>query len=92
MIVEADYDIGVTIRDKIIPQAVEWFLGEADDDEPFDDDFDDEDDDDDDMLSDDDEDSDEDEAPRRGAGGRGQPRGKGAKGVTSAENPECKQQ
>ncbi|EPR56640.1 nucleosome assembly protein (nap) protein [Toxoplasma gondii GT1] len=78
MIVEADYDIGVTIRDKIIPQAVEWFLGEADDDEPFDDDFDDEDDDDDDdMLSDDDEDSDEDEAPRRGAGGRGQPRGKG---------------
>nr|CEL73192.1 TPA: nucleosome assembly protein, putative [Toxoplasma gondii VEG] len=93
MIVEADYDIGVTIRDKIIPQAVEWFLGEADDDEPFDDDFDDEDDDDDDdMLSDDDEDSDEDEAPRRGAGGRGQPRGKGAKGVTSAESPECKQQ
>ncbi|CBZ52081.1 hypothetical protein NCLIV_018710 [Neospora caninum Liverpool] len=80
MIVEADYDIGVTIRDKIIPQAVEWFLGEADDDEQFDDDFEDDEDDDDEMLSDEDDDSDEDEQPRRGgAGVRGHPRGKGGK-------------
>ncbi|PFH32860.1 nucleosome assembly protein (nap) protein [Besnoitia besnoiti] len=90
MIVEADYDIGVTIRDKIVPQAVEWFLGEADDDDQFDDDFDE--DDDDDMLSDDDEDSDDDEEPRRAV--RGGHRGKGGQKAagTSGENPECKQQ
>ncbi|RDX99881.1 Nucleosome assembly protein 1;3, partial [Mucuna pruriens] len=26
---EQDYDIGSTIRDKIIPHAVSWFTGEA---------------------------------------------------------------
>lgn len=37
MVVEADYDVGITIRDKIIPRAVEWFLGQVDDDSDFDD-------------------------------------------------------
>ncbi|CDJ57549.1 nucleosome assembly protein, putative [Eimeria maxima] len=37
MVVEADYDIGITIRDKIIPRAVEWYLGQVDDDSDFDD-------------------------------------------------------
>lgn len=63
MVVEADYDVGVTIRvsvfkglgfillinysiilfnyfgglqDKIIPRAVDWFLGQVDDDSDFD--------------------------------------------------------
>nr|GEX42132.1 nucleosome assembly protein 1;4-like [Tanacetum cinerariifolium] len=59
---EQDYDIGSTIRDKIIPHAVSWFTGEAaendeydiedddeeDDEEPEDDDDDDDDDDEDD--------------------------------------------
>ncbi|RWW11763.1 hypothetical protein BHE74_00024865, partial [Ensete ventricosum] len=43
---EQDYDIGTTIRDKIIPHAVSWFTGEAvpeDDYEDMEDDDDDED-------------------------------------------------
>ncbi|KAG6586477.1 Nucleosome assembly protein 1;2, partial [Cucurbita argyrosperma subsp. sororia] len=74
---EQDYDIGSTIRDKIIPHAVSWFTGEAiqdeeyedmdnddDDDEDNDDDDEDEDDDDEDE-DDDDEDEDEDEGKSR---------------------------
>lgn len=63
MVVEADYDIGITIRDKIIPRAVDWFLGQVDDDSDFEDydlndeEFDSED-------SDEDEDSSDDEPPR----------------------------
>ncbi|XBI75891.1 hypothetical protein VPH35_069196 [Triticum aestivum] len=63
---EHDYDIGSTIRDKIIPHAVSWFTGEAVQAEDFDDmedgDEDDDDDDDDDEEDDeDDEDEDEDD-------------------------------
>ncbi|GMJ07335.1 ARABIDOPSIS THALIANA NUCLEOSOME ASSEMLY PROTEIN 1;1, nucleosome assembly protein1;1 [Hibiscus trionum] len=65
---EQDYDIGSTIRDKIIPHAVSWFTGEAmqadldidDDDEDDDDDID-EDEEDDEEEEDDDEDDDEDD-------------------------------
>ncbi|PWZ17302.1 Nucleosome assembly protein [Zea mays] len=56
---EHDYDIGTTIRDKIIPHAVSWFTGEAVQGEDFanlgDDDDDDEDEDDDDEEEDEDE-------------------------------------
>ncbi|CAA0821137.1 Unknown protein [Striga hermonthica] len=73
-LMEQDYDIGSTIRDKIIPHAVSWFTGEAAQDDELDmmedndgDDNDHEDDDDDDEEEDededDDEDDDEDEAP-----------------------------
>ncbi|KAK6911909.1 Nucleosome assembly protein (NAP) [Dillenia turbinata] len=68
---EQDYDIGSTIRDKIVPHAVSWFTGEAvqgDEFEDIDDDDDDEldedeeeDDDEDEDEEDDDEDEDEDE-------------------------------
>ncbi|CAK51472.1 nucleosome assembly protein 19075338, putative [Eimeria tenella] len=37
LVVEADYDIGIRIRDKIIPRAVDWFLGQVDDDSDFED-------------------------------------------------------
>ncbi|CAO2183100.1 unnamed protein product [Urochloa humidicola] len=47
---EQDYDIGSTIRDKIIPHAVSWFTGEAQD-EDYDDT----------ILEDDEDDSDDDE-------------------------------
>lgn len=57
---EQDYDIGSTIRDKIIPHAVSWFTGEAAQGEEFGD-LDDEDEDEDDDAEDDDEDEDEDE-------------------------------
>ncbi|KAF7806734.1 nucleosome assembly protein 1;3-like isoform X2 [Senna tora] len=62
---EQDYDIGSTIRDKIIPHAVSWFTGEAIEGEEFgdleDDEDDDEDDEDDDEEEDEDEDDDDDE-------------------------------
>lgn len=63
MVVEADYDVGITIRDKIIPRAVDWFLGQVDDDSDFED-YDIDDDEFDSEESDDDEDSSDDEPPR----------------------------
>ncbi|KAE8808374.1 Nucleosome assembly protein 1-like 1-A [Hordeum vulgare] len=57
---EHDYDIGSTIRDKIIPHAISWFTGEAVQAEDFDD-MEDGDEDDDDEEDDKDEDKDEDE-------------------------------
>lgn len=64
---EQDYEIGSTIRDKIIPHAVSWYTGEAVEGEEFEDaeedesgDLEDDDDDDDDE----DEDEDEDDAER----------------------------
>ncbi|CAI9114353.1 OLC1v1015061C1 [Oldenlandia corymbosa var. corymbosa] len=36
-LMEQDYDIGSTIRDKIIPHAVYWFTGEAADEDDFED-------------------------------------------------------
>ncbi|UKK01239.2 nucleosome assembly protein [Theileria orientalis] len=35
--VEEDYDIGVVIRDKLIPEAIYWYLGAVDDDDVDDD-------------------------------------------------------
>ncbi|KAK1430845.1 hypothetical protein QVD17_13890 [Tagetes erecta] len=66
---EHDYDIGSTIRDKIIPHAVSWFTGEAaqndeyeiEDEEDDDEDDGDDDDDDNDDEDDDEEDDDEDD-------------------------------
>ncbi|KAL4337160.1 hypothetical protein AHAS_Ahas12G0082400 [Arachis hypogaea] len=55
---EQDYDIGLTIRDKIIPHAVSWFIDEAIQGEEFGDL---EDDDEDDIEEDDDDEEDEDE-------------------------------
>ncbi|KAL8448896.1 hypothetical protein Emed_003466 [Eimeria media] len=95
MVVEADYDIGITIRDKIIPRAVDWFLGQVDDDSDFEDyDINDED-----LWakqcnlgdseeSDEDEDSSDDEPPRHSKGA--------AKATIDAkggpdQKPECKQ-
>ncbi|KAM7471830.1 hypothetical protein LguiA_010013 [Lonicera macranthoides] len=60
---EQDYDIGSTIRDKIIPHAVSWFTGEAvqgDELEDIEDDDDDEEDDDNDENEDEDDEEDDD--------------------------------
>ncbi|KAJ4708666.1 Nucleosome assembly protein [Melia azedarach] len=56
---EQDYDIGSTIRDKIIPHAVSWFTGEAIQEDELE--IDDDDDDEDEEEEDEDEDIDEDE-------------------------------
>ena len=77
---EMDYEIGSVIKDKIIPDAVSWFTGSANEDSD-DEDYD-EDDDDDDDESDDEEDSGDD-----GEGGLGQ-----AEGADGEKPPECKQQ
>ncbi|CAN6202531.1 unnamed protein product [Urochloa humidicola] len=98
---ENDYDIGTTIRDKIIPHAVSWFTGEAvqaddfedmGDDDEDDDDEDDEDEDDDEEEEDDEDEEEESKPARKSGSGRKQkvpqkvPQG-------NAEQPaECKQQ
>ncbi|KAL5202792.1 hypothetical protein ABZP36_013744 [Zizania latifolia] len=83
---EQDYDIGSTIRDKIIPHAVSWFTGEAAQDEDFEgimgDDEDDEEDEDEDAEDDDEDDVDEKKSGRF-------PSGEGQQGERPAE---CKQQ
>lgn len=55
--IETDYEMGLSIRDKIIPDAVSWFLGEIhDNNDDYDEDFEDDDDDDDEGSHSDDSD------------------------------------
>ena len=86
---EMDYEIGAIIKDKIIPNAVEWFTGEANEDEDDEDYSDEDDEDDEDDFdgddSDEDDSDDEDAAPKKGKGKKG-----GADG--EEKPPECKQQ
>eukprot|EP00002_Diphylleia_rotans_P007828 TRINITY_DN174_c0_g1_i1.p2 TRINITY_DN174_c0_g1~~TRINITY_DN174_c0_g1_i1.p2 ORF type:complete len:330 (-),score=125.07 TRINITY_DN174_c0_g1_i1:366-1355(-) len=97
-VIDADYEIGVFIKEKLVPNAIGWFTGEALEDE--DGDYDDEDDEDededeeDDDEDDDDEDDDEEEeeekpkAPTKKGGVSA-----GAKPAANNEQaPECKQQ
>ncbi|KAM7483854.1 hypothetical protein LguiB_008437 [Lonicera macranthoides] len=75
---EQDYDIGSTIRDKIIPHAVSWFTGEAVEgdeledieDEDEDDDDGDEDEDDDEEDEDDDDDEEEEDKSKKSSGSK----------------------
>ncbi|RDX76677.1 Nucleosome assembly protein 1;2 [Mucuna pruriens] len=94
-LMEHDYDIGSTIRDKIIPHAVSWFTGEAahSDFEDIDEDEDDYDDEEGNGDENDDEDEDEDDEEEEGkskskSGGRAQP----GKDQPTERPPECKQQ
>ncbi|XP_039051043.1 LOW QUALITY PROTEIN: nucleosome assembly protein 1;2-like [Hibiscus syriacus] len=102
---EQDYDIGSTIRDKIIPHAVSWFTGEAiqgddldidddDDDDNEDDDIDEDDDEDEEEGDEEEDDEDEDEGTKTKRKSSSQK--KGAKthgdGQQGERPPECKQQ
>ncbi|KAK7271976.1 hypothetical protein RJT34_28288 [Clitoria ternatea] len=93
-LMEQDYDIGSTIRDKIIPHAVSWFTGEAAEsdfeDIEADNDYDDEEGEGDEDDEDENEDGDEEEAgkTRRKSGGRAKP----GKEQQTERPPECKQQ
>ncbi|KAL8113707.1 nucleosome assembly protein 1;2-like isoform X2 [Apium graveolens] len=97
-LMEQDYDIGSTIRDKIIPHAVSWFTGEAAQGDEFEDiEGDDEDDegeeDDEDEEEDEEEDEDDDEDEddvknRKKKSGRSQ----AGEGQQGERPPECKQQ
>uniref|UniRef100_A0A5B6YZG2 Uncharacterized protein n=1 Tax=Davidia involucrata TaxID=16924 RepID=A0A5B6YZG2_DAVIN len=90
---EQDYDIGSTIRDKIIPHAVSWFTGEAavqgDEFEVTDDDDDDDNDGDEDEEDEDDEEEDEEEdkSKKKKSG-----RARAGEGQEGERPPECKQQ
>ncbi|GMQ08288.1 hypothetical protein CsSME_00052082 [Camellia sinensis var. sinensis] len=105
---EQDYDIGSTIRDKIIPHAVSWFTGEAvqgddledidDEDEDEDDNDDEEDEDEDEEDEDNDEDADEDEekvktsTKKQSSGSKKSMRALAKEGQQGERPPECKQQ
>lgn len=82
-LIEADYEVGATIKEKLIGKAVSWYTGAAIEDEPYyfgddDDDFEGEE-----GEEDEDEDEDDDDAPA--------PKPKGKKGAAE-QPPECKQQ
>jgi len=103
-LMEYDWEIGCIIKDKLIPFAVKWFTGEAqeyddDDDDEFDEGDEDEDDEGDEDEEDEEDDDDAPPAPKRG--GRGHAGHQfappaGAKPSAGApaqpQQPECKQQ
>jgi len=99
---EEDFDQGMTLKDKIVPHAVMWFVGEAEDSD-MEEDSDEDSDMDSDMDSDDDDEEDDMPPPKGGRGGRN----KGSKGGRSGppagtfggeaaapgeEQADCKQQ
>ncbi|KAK7303966.1 hypothetical protein RJT34_14916 [Clitoria ternatea] len=100
---EQDYDIGSTIRDKIIPHAVSWFTGEAvqgdefedledeEDDEDIDED-DEEDEEEDDDDDEDDEEEEESKTKKKSSTTKKSGRGKAGDGQQGERPPECKQQ
>ncbi|XP_057431520.1 nucleosome assembly protein 1;3-like [Lotus japonicus] len=93
---EQDYDIGSTIRDKIVPHAVSWFTGEALQGDEFEDledeEDDDEDDEEDDDEDDDDDDEDEEELKTKKKPSPNKKGGKAQLGDGGERPPECKQQ
>lgn len=105
---EQDYELGMMIANNLIPDAVNWFTGEAfaddeedededefdeDDEDEFDDEDDSEDDEDEDDDDEDDEDEDEDDDEDVDASFKAPPAMKGAAAGAAGENPpECKQQ
>ncbi|KAI3777901.1 hypothetical protein L1987_47704 [Smallanthus sonchifolius] len=92
---EQDYDIGSTIRDKIIPHAVSWFTGEAVQEDEFDGIEDDEDDD---EIDEEDDDEDEDDEEETKGKSKKKSSGQKKSGIVHAGGeqgerpPECKQQ
>ncbi|KAL9245948.1 hypothetical protein vseg_019541 [Gypsophila vaccaria] len=102
-LMELDYDIGSTIRNKIIPHAVSWFTGEAaedeeitdldDEDDEAGDDNDDEDDEEDEDEDEDDENDEEDEDDERTSSQKkGRTKAEGEAQQAGEKPPECKQQ
>ncbi|KAK4479065.1 hypothetical protein RD792_014576 [Penstemon davidsonii] len=106
-LMEQDYDVGSTIRDKIIPHAVLWFTGEAaqdeygdlegDDDDLDEDDDEDEDDEDEEEDEDDDEEDEDEEEESKTKKKSSAVRKKGGRapageGQQGERPPECKQQ
>jgi nucleosome assembly protein 1-like 1 len=84
--VEADFEVGMVLRDELAPDAYRWFTGEAAQDEDEDEDDEDEDDEDEDDDDEDDEESEEEEeddddgGKKRGGRKGGNAKGKGRGG------------
>eukprot|EP00274_Cyanoptyche_gloeocystis_P008089 CAMPEP_0196660148 /NCGR_PEP_ID=MMETSP1086-20130531/38352_1 /TAXON_ID=77921 /ORGANISM="Cyanoptyche gloeocystis , Strain SAG4.97" /LENGTH=389 /DNA_ID=CAMNT_0041994425 /DNA_START=56 /DNA_END=1225 /DNA_ORIENTATION=+ len=99
---EADFELGSQLKDRIIPHAVKWYTGEAladelDEDDEEGEDEDEEDDDEDEEEEDDDDEDDDDDEPKAKSGKKGKPHQAGPTGKARApgvagEQPECKQQ
>ncbi|GFZ08107.1 nucleosome assembly protein 1;2 [Actinidia rufa] len=92
---EQDYDIGSTIRDKIIPHAVSWFTGEAnqgDEFEDLEDDDEDGDEDEDEEDDDEDEEEDDDDDEVKGKSRKKKSGAQAGEGQQGERPPECKQQ
>ncbi|KAK9102571.1 hypothetical protein Sjap_019825 [Stephania japonica] len=99
---EQDYDIGSTIRDKIIPHAVSWFTGEAvqgdeyeeieGEDDEDDGDEDEEDEDEEDEDEDDDEEEEESNSRKKPLASKKSGRAQTAEASQGERPPECKQQ
>jgi len=89
--IENDYEMGEMIKTELIPNAVRWFTGEAQEDEDDEFDMGDEDEDDDDDEDDEDEEEEASRSPARRGGGRGRGR-RGGPAAAAAEQQECKQQ
>ena len=96
--IDEDYEIGHSIRTSIIPEAILWFTGEANEDEDYDfgeDDEDEEGDEDEDGDDDDDADGEPDEESeevvRKPKSKKGWKGGAAKPGSTPQEQPECKQ-
>jgi nucleosome assembly protein 1-like 1 len=67
MIIYVDYDMGMLLKDEIVPNALKWYLGEVDYDaldEDYEDDEDEEDDDEEEEEDEDEEEEEEDVPPR----------------------------
>ncbi|CAM6039278.1 unnamed protein product [Sphagnum compactum] len=99
-LMEQDYDIGSTIKDKIIPHAVSWFTGEAlqgedledEDEEDNEDDEEDEDEDDDEENEDEEEDEEDDDEEEVHAQKASAPKNSIGQLQGGEQPPECKQQ
>nr|XP_010318498.1 nucleosome assembly protein 1;4 isoform X1 [Solanum lycopersicum] len=96
-LMEQDYDIGSTIRDKVIPHAVSWFTGEAAEGDEFEDiegDDDDEDEEDEEEDDDEDDEDEEEEKSKKKSSSTVKKSGKAqaGEGQQGERPPECKQQ
>lgn len=97
-LLEADYELGKALQEKVIPNAVKWYTGEDVEYPMYGDDDEEEDEDDDDDEDEDDDDDDDEPVRGKGKGGKGAQSGKGSgkggKPSAGGEQPkeECKQQ
>ncbi|KAH6595187.1 hypothetical protein BASA50_005980 [Batrachochytrium salamandrivorans] len=90
--IQLDYEIGETIKEKLIPKAIDWFTGKALEYEDDEDEYDDEDGFEEGFDEDDEEDDDDEESSDAAVARPKNTKNGGAKGPGGDKAPECKQQ